>query len=298
MFASAHRVGHKDWRWVVGSHSGLKRRVRTNFMNSFISATSQRAADSLSVADLSRLLAGDSCEGRRTALDALTRLDDAIVTPHVPVVLERLCDDDELTCFAAANVLNSLPSAAIAPHATAIMALFETVPASSRWRVVEVLSKLDATMLSEHVDGIRRLLGHADSDVRRRAVELLGTLPDVEANAAFALPCLEDKDEDCRLSAVELLGKLAPEALAPHLNAVVKRLQDEEECVRMGAVVVIGTLPAATIEPFTATMLSMLEDPSWRVRRHAMEVSVPLHADGLPHWGPPARDGRECAIAC
>jgi HEAT repeat protein len=133
------------------------------------------------------------------------------------------------------------------------------------------------------VDGIRRLLGHADSDVRRRAVELLGTLPDVAANAAFALPCLEDKDEDCRLSAVELLGKLAQEALAPHLNAVVKRLQDEEECVRMGAVVVIGTLPAATLQPFTATLLSMLEDPSWRVRRHAMEVSVPLHADGLPH---------------
>ena len=41
------------------------------------------------MADLSRLLAGESCEGRRTALDALTRLDDAIVSPHVPVVRAR-----------------------------------------------------------------------------------------------------------------------------------------------------------------------------------------------------------------
>jgi len=206
------------------------------------------------------------------------------VVPHIPVVIQRLCDKDEQTCFAASNVLCSLSSSAVTPHAATLMEQFETVPGSSRWRLVELFGKFDAAMLSEHVDAITKLMGHVDADVRRRAVEMLGALPDLPAHVAAALPYLEDEDEDCRLSAVEVFGKLPPPALEAHTPAMLARLSDEEECIRMGAVVVLGRLPTAALEPHTATLLARLDDSSWRVRRHTMEVTATLPAAVLaPH---------------
>ena len=50
-----------------------------------------------------------------------------------------------------------------------------------------------------------------------------------------------------RIAAVETLGKLSPEVLATHADAVVARLEDTEAGVRYAAVETLGKLEPAAL---------------------------------------------------
>ena len=169
----------------------------------FLSAVSQRIADSTNVPQILARLCAASVDERRSALEALCELDARNLPAQLHASLVSLLgDDDTDICFCAAGLLSYLSPADLAPLAEGVLGQFDKVPDSARWKIVEVLRNVESATLHLHAAGVIRLLGHSDADVRRRAVELLATMDDVEAFGDAVLPCLKDEDEDVRLSSI------------------------------------------------------------------------------------------------
>ncbi len=196
--------------------------------------------DDLLFHDLAELLRLDDAGLRSEVITLLIRLGERVL----PVLRERLCDDDDDVRIFAANISGHIGAAE--GVSALLMALTDPNP-NVRYAVVEALGKIgDARAIPFLLELIER-----DEWTQFPAIEALGRIGD-----PAAIPILLKQAESSswlRVAAIEALGRLGDPGMGMHL---LPYLEDENPLVGHTVIAALGRLD----QRHDARWLSLLED--------------------------------------
>ena len=250
---------------------------------------------------IARRLEDSDWRVRVAAIKALGQFEPSALDSLAGALVRRSKDYHAEVQQAAVAVLRTLNPVVLAAHAEAIVQRLDQCDLDGRSAAVELLDRglgsLEPAALASHTAVIMHLLEqHSDSRVQMAAFRAFGKLPPsslcphgeaivrgIEDDEYLSkkdtpssdAPLWRAYDSAVRRAAVEALGTLEPTALAPHADAIVRRLEDLDEYVREAAIIALGVLEPAVLAEYVFQISKRLPDTE-RVRAAAVAVLLSL----------------------
>ena len=172
----------------------------------------------------------------------------------VPVLVERLDDDDYRIRKTVADVLGRMGVESVVP---VLIERLDDPDRDVRRAIVNALYRIGGESI---VPVLIERLSDNDRDVRRKVAMVLGRMGAVSAVPALIVK-LDDTDGFVREGVVEALGRIGVESVLP---ALIKRLEDEDYRVRRAVAVALSRMVVASSIP---ALIEGLNDDNYFVRR-------------------------------
>ena len=216
---------------------------------------------------------------RRAALEAIARIEPALLVPHAKQIVARLEDTILSVRKAAIEAIARLAPADLAPHAPALLQRLRDPEWVVRTAAVETLGRLESSELRVVAPTLLLMLEDVFDSVRTAAVDVL-----LEANARpAATPLLlehapaiaqrlEHTKAPVREAALSLLAELPAPAVCEYLAPIVRLVGDASRLVRHASLIVLAQLPEAELVPHVQSIARCVEDDDDDVRAAALEA--------------------------